>query len=219
MLDDFILNLTSEMIGIIVTIFFIDKLLKNREEKRWQPSKDLVHGKILELTDDYLFNILRARLLSFISKERKVFYFGEVKIYTHGSYKEAHLSDIYFSFKDESDINDITKEPQREIMPIFSELKSNLQVILQSSAFLLDSELLKIVLDLENDLSIFTNSGADEAKITITEDNINQLAYYTFKIVSLHVYLEGLANKYLSHDEYWQDRKQTMETIKNRKVS
>jgi hypothetical protein len=34
---DLLLNLLTEALGILVTVFFVDRLIKRREEARWPP--------------------------------------------------------------------------------------------------------------------------------------------------------------------------------------
>ena len=58
MTQDLFLNLLSEFIGIIVTVFIIDRILKRREERRWLPSKQLLHGKLFQSTYDIISSIV-----------------------------------------------------------------------------------------------------------------------------------------------------------------
>ena len=35
--NDLFLNLLSEIVGIVLTVFFVDKIIKYREDKKWEP--------------------------------------------------------------------------------------------------------------------------------------------------------------------------------------
>jgi hypothetical protein len=48
------LNLLTEAVGIFVTVFLIDRIIKKREEARWKPSKNIVYYRLTELVW-YLF--------------------------------------------------------------------------------------------------------------------------------------------------------------------
>ena len=50
MFSDLLLNLIAEIFGIVITVFWIDRLLKRREreqeEKRWRPAKDILYYRL-----------------------------------------------------------------------------------------------------------------------------------------------------------------------------
>jgi hypothetical protein len=47
--DDFILNLSTEIIGIIITVFLVDRLIVRHENKRRKPLQNKVYSRISEL--------------------------------------------------------------------------------------------------------------------------------------------------------------------------
>src|SRR5688572_27042301 len=54
------LNIASEFVGIAVTVFWVDRLLRRREESRWEPAKHLLYSELMDLTGDlYAFALPR----------------------------------------------------------------------------------------------------------------------------------------------------------------
>lgn len=56
------LNLTAEIIGMILTIGFVDRLIRRSEDRKWNPIRNLLHASLLELVaNDLLFWLVPAR--------------------------------------------------------------------------------------------------------------------------------------------------------------
>jgi hypothetical protein len=80
MFQDFFLNILAEAIGIVITVFWLDKLIKKRErereELRWLPAKQLVY---------YHLTYSITTLLEFLSGDRIhdtsfIYFFGEFRV-------------------------------------------------------------------------------------------------------------------------------------------
>lgn len=54
------LNLLAEAIGILVTVFLVDALIKGREQARWNRAHRIVSFRLSALSHSLIYNILRA---------------------------------------------------------------------------------------------------------------------------------------------------------------
>jgi hypothetical protein len=61
---DLLLNLLAEGVGIVVTVFVIDRLLQRREQRAWRPAIISIHERILaEVVDQFLEVVLPCDLV------------------------------------------------------------------------------------------------------------------------------------------------------------
>ena len=52
---DLLLNLVAEAVGIIATVYFIERRLKEREEAKWLPSKHFLYSRLISHFDEVLW--------------------------------------------------------------------------------------------------------------------------------------------------------------------
>lgn len=57
-------NLLAETVGILVTVFLVDRLIKRNEKLRWAPVRDWAHARLFETTESLLAKLLPAHLIS-----------------------------------------------------------------------------------------------------------------------------------------------------------
>jgi hypothetical protein len=195
MFPDLLLNLVAEGIGIIATYFIIDRIIKNREEKRWKPSKDIVHSQLITLM---------SRLLQFMYPLRedgnfKVpgFRFGETTVILFdtrgkGRTKSQRYTDIKANFANQQ-IIDLTS---------LEKVSDDINNRLVASSFLMEPELLKLVQKLSGQLDSFI--GFQQKSPTILAERFN--CYYLLDIedsaTEILNWLTTKADKYQEHLEY-----------------
>jgi hypothetical protein len=61
-MGDLVGNLASEIIGIAVTVFLIDRIIEAREKRSWRPAKRVIHRRVLiGIIDPFLEKSARIR--------------------------------------------------------------------------------------------------------------------------------------------------------------
>jgi hypothetical protein len=50
---DLLLNLSAEVFGILATVFFIERIIRSREERAWHPIKRLIYEKLRDANRDF----------------------------------------------------------------------------------------------------------------------------------------------------------------------
>jgi len=147
---DFLSNLAAEGIGIIVTIFVIDRLLKRREERLWLASKHHIYRKLFELFDGFLIKVLKITP----AKEPRWFYFGSVKILGSEIFSKHNESQARALIKASMPEDTIT---YRHDLP-YLEARKEIEGILHNSAHILGPELTALLASFNNSISTFTQS-------------------------------------------------------------
>lgn len=84
-------NLVSEGIGIVVTVFIVDQLIKYRENKRLKPAIDIFHGKLFRLLTKLIDAV---SYLDSKPEEHYFFYFNTICVSSFSYEKVAsfHIS-------------------------------------------------------------------------------------------------------------------------------
>jgi hypothetical protein len=140
------LNLFAEVLGIIIAVFWIDRLLKRREkereEKRWMPPKNHIYSEMMSICTNILREILPREYMKQVDT---LFLFGKspsiafFEIIPGANLELPHLLD-----------------ETKKRLSIFKDkphgLENNLEKIsdlLGKDAFLLDPDLLSLIYDLK----------------------------------------------------------------------
>jgi hypothetical protein len=145
---DLFLNVTAELIGIVATVFLIDRLLERRERRRWLPAKNLVYSELLTVT---------AQVLACATPNRErtnlVYSFGAVTT-------TVDMPKDLQSLTEASDVDDIaielsirTSDERAHLADRLTGLGSDVSGCLRSSEFLIEPELLSMLLRLRSDLN------------------------------------------------------------------
>jgi hypothetical protein len=158
MLNDFLSNLLAETLGIVVTVFLVDRLLKRREERLWLPSKHMVYRNLFEIFDYFLLKELGITPAA----DPVWFYFGSVKILgsgKFGDYNESRIRSIIKAIPPEK------REAQvyTGAMP-YLEARREVERILHTSARVLGPDLTTLLVAFNNSISIFVQSSHFEGE-------------------------------------------------------
>ncbi|PKO16811.1 MAG: hypothetical protein CVU39_06230 [Chloroflexi bacterium HGW-Chloroflexi-10] len=146
MFNDLWLNLLSEGVGIVVTVFVIDRLLKNREKNRWLPAKNFLYSKLFTLTNDFLVHFIPVQYWKI---ESVVYVFGECEVMVG--------FEIDYDLFPEMVANNFGLEesvPQTGFTDIetLETLSNEIKDVLSNYIELIEPELLSKLLDLEDTL-------------------------------------------------------------------
>lgn len=209
---DLLLNLVAEGLGIVITIFFIDRLLRKREEEKWRPMREYIFAKIFETLGDFLDKVLG----SYFESEKRgdyVFYaFGEIKVFGSPSYANVHPFSVIKNLNDYRLLFEAFKEKFDPVpLKILSE---KLRWHLSTSAQILEPDLLNLLTRLEDKASGYSQVLLrDDVDL---EQEMNGFSAYMYEIVTLaihaRVYLEKKSNGTQPIDEVL---KQSMRDVEN----
>jgi hypothetical protein len=149
-LIDFLSNLAAEAIGIIITVFVIDRLLKRREERLWLASKHHIYRKLFELLDGFLIKVLKITP----AKEPHWFYFGSVKILGCEIFSKHNESQAMAMIETSMPGDTLT---YRHDVP-YLDARKEIEGILHNSAHILGPELTALLASFNNSISTFIQS-------------------------------------------------------------
>src|SRR5262245_39820211 len=204
-LIDFLSNLAAEAIGIIITVFIIDRLLKRREERLWLTSKHHIYRKLFELLDGFLIKVLRITP----AKEPRWFYFGSVKILGSEMFSKHNETQAMAMIEACMPGDTLT---YRHDVP-YLDARREVEGILHNSAHILGPELTALLASFNNSISTFIQSfyfdGDPDFKA------IRQVwVEMGLSAFNVRVYLEKRADRCLTLRE---DLNETLRNIKTAK--
>lgn len=173
------LNLLAEALGIIATVFLVDRIIKKREDARWKPSKHFVYSKLVEITSNLFTTILP------ISIQRQTDYFiyefGEIRSFPALDMDKVDLSDEKLKSQLYTDLGSSSIGNWIKIRNDMTEIQERMDEVIGDSAFFLEPEILSLLLTLRNEIDNFVVrtpkfSGA-AANGHLSEDVFFPIAY------------------------------------------
>lgn len=185
------LNLISELIGIVIVVFWLDRIIQRREDNKWKPLRGMIYSDLLEVTDQLLFTLIPSE---FRSLKISNYYFSS-------SQASTTLDSKFYSNKGEiaNAYLDNLQARLLVVQPAIEELKSRLENIMRFSIFNLNSpEVLHNLLRLNDDLKISLQLGGDMASTAPSEqmeDYVNLLISITQTTLALQENIVSLADK------------------------
>ncbi|MFZ5858284.1 MAG: hypothetical protein ACOYZ6_15770 [Chloroflexota bacterium] len=150
MLDIF-LNIFSELIGIGLTVFLVDRLIKRSEERRWQQSKNIAYGRLLRIIS--AATIYLSQVCTYPLK-RYMYKFGKV-------YASSTEFDIFPESFEQDAVIEMNIRPKLAEMAVEHKTSSGRMLInfseelddeLLKTSQLLDPELLTLLMELRASL-------------------------------------------------------------------
>jgi len=149
MVYDLALNLLSEIVGIAITVFLVDRLIRKREEQRWRSSKDFVKAKVFAVADDFLAAVLGYGF-SFTEEkyEQYTYYFGRASVVSHGNLEGLDPSTLSTRVEYRLRLKQTTQEDFD--YAVLSETQQKLTALLDVSGSLMDAELANLLFEFED---------------------------------------------------------------------
>lgn len=148
---DFFLNVVTEALGILITVFFVDRLIKRREEARWKPTKHYVYSKLLRFTSTMLREFYPLQLVRNVDMYTYVFHeynSGEVNDITHFDLGTETLKYEMGEF--------ISLDNGERLLRLRGDLlvtRRELSSLVNDSGFYLEPELLSLILVLDDGIN------------------------------------------------------------------
>jgi hypothetical protein len=93
MLNDILINLATELIGIIITVFIVDRLLQYRENAKWKKVKDFALSRIYREIDSFMFRS-GFDMLGYRYTSPQLLHWGKTKLYSSISYQTVTFDNV-----------------------------------------------------------------------------------------------------------------------------
>jgi hypothetical protein len=181
---NFILNFITEIIGIILTIFVVDRLIRHHYELQRKPARKIVYGRLFGLTSDILSRLIPEEIM-LLSCDFDSYLFGNycVPILIKTSQVQANspamLALIYENLRERKEL-DITN---------LHLAKKQLREIIDQEFWLLNAELLNLLLQvdmmLEDVIEAFQKPLPEEDLLLLQSFKIVTLLQETIKLRAL----------------------------------
>lgn len=146
----FLDNLLPEIIGIVLTVFLVDKLIQRREDARWLPSKYFLYSRLISHFDEVMW----ATIPFLMSGTKYIYEFGNAVATTLDTGMDLSIPEtnkkVWLEIRDYS--KKITLENKIEILQKLSDEKDEIDNILASSISLIEPELSSILMKLQGEL-------------------------------------------------------------------
>ncbi|MDP2776179.1 MAG: hypothetical protein Q8O48_00925, partial [Anaerolineales bacterium] len=136
---DLLLNIVSEIIGIAITVFLVDKLIQKREDTRWLPSKFFLYSRLISHFDAVMW----ATVPFIMSGSKYIYEFGDAVATTldvQVDFSNKETSKELFS-KLKEYLSEVSLDNKVEILKLLSQEKEEIDKILASSMTLIEPEL------------------------------------------------------------------------------
>ncbi len=197
MFQDLLLNIISEAIGILVTVFIIDRIIQRNEIMRWKPAKCLYFARLLGILENFLNLFLRAEFLADKKGEPRFYEFGKTMVYTTGNYHQIPPDIIEGALQGENKfLMDAVAQDENEI----KDVQNGLELLLATSLPLTESNLMTELYDVQNEITSLVR--LQQATKTDQEAFVFALMRALAKAISLHGRLENIADRSILADEY-----------------
>lgn len=196
MWQDLIINLTAETLGIIVTLFMINRLVKRRDQSQRLPSQHLIYANLLKITGSLLSDVLPSR---FQETTDETYHYGDAIGFPVIILKDIEPSELFLAELLIYISRDINSQKKLDIGPL-SSAKKQFEKLLRSPAFLLNPELLTMLLKLHRSLAFLVRTDCDRsAEYWESEASRRQLfirfASMISEAVELRIWLERRADQ------------------------
>jgi hypothetical protein len=152
--QDLLLNLLAECFGIGVTVFVIDQLIKSAEERRWRPARQSVYADLIMVIDDLLAAIFTNVSLELYESNEQIYEVGAVTIHPQLRLLRVERDTLTSSISEMLKVEEILESNWVETGPLIS-CKNAIDRILGTSAFLLEPDPTRLLLDLKRSLVYF----------------------------------------------------------------
>lgn len=145
---DLSLNLFSEVFGIVITVFIVDKIIKKRVGKQWTPLRELLYAQIVYIIDEIYETTLTERFRKPV-RERRSYEFEHTTAYSKIEPNTEVILDLNFQnfIQDEADSAYFTN-----LLARLPEIRNEINNIVQTSTSVIEPKLLERLIRMNNQL-------------------------------------------------------------------
>lgn len=207
-LSDLLLNLISEVVGIALTVFLVDRLLKRREQRKWVTSKILVKARLFKIVDGFINNIVGSSFNHSRRGGMYVYYFGITEVMSDGSLRGFRDADFLKEIESRFEMKSLSTE---EVNPIIVKTQQKLATLFDLAGHLLEPELIQSLLEFEDRLlSVYDIKDIDE----FNENCPMILSGIVCRAAAIRITLENQATKIRPFQEYLEDIRRFAEKLR-----
>lgn len=206
--QDLGLNLLSEVIGIVITVFLVDKVIQRREEKRWKPAKHLVYAKLLKLIDSFTGELFP---MEYLKINNDFVFFGEIEVQPHWIVKsesDPHFNNLLFSLEEKIDAE---KDLCFAKLP---EVAKKIDEILMQYSYLLEPEIISILMKIREHIDLSLRN-VDVPWSNFQKSPLISAFFHAIAVELVHLQsvLTKKATRIITMDEYVKEFKLLSEKI------
>lgn len=139
---DLLVNLLADIVAVVVALFTIDRITKERANAQSLPAKCLIYARLLDVIDEFLINTLPSGSYNLSTKIYKLKYYDIYAVPLLEPLDSKLLTEIPILIK-----NEIKGRKSLDIRPLAS-LKKHVNEILDRSILILESEPSNLLLQL-----------------------------------------------------------------------
>lgn len=212
-MTDLLWNLLAEFIGLVIgliaTYLIIDRVLKNREKRRWAASVQFIYAKLYDIVNDFLEKVVSIGSITGKGRENYVHFFGAASVMGDAGYTSIDSSQIFDHLQkvarlgvakggyDPSPMKDLDREMNgivSQYMPLF------------------DPELTARLLELDNSLRtlptfIAGSAFKDDLELALA------LSASVEKAIAVRVYLENHATRSIKVGDHMKELRNEMKAL------
>lgn len=192
LIENLLLNLITEGIGIAVAVLIIDRIIQRREEKRWRPVKDAIKASIYGTVQDALSRTLPTSIAK--GAKYHIYQFGDS--YAQGFVKlsEDDFFELPRAIAKQNSLAEGTASPDIAVdfRPMFL-AKQKIDETTSASVFALEPELIKLLFDFDLSLKNLNKYEKPDADF---------IAVATEDAIKIGLFLEAQAKRRFTMEEY-----------------
>lgn len=205
---DLLLNVITEALGILITVFLVDRIIKKREEARWKPSRYTVYAELLKLTSRMLHVLTPFtpfRLSDYLMYQFDTFYTRAHTDINRADLFSEHLINEISLHQMEVNIAELLKK--RDDLLLYQE---ELSTLINKSGFFLEPELLSLILNLDVSVDRITNSISRHINnnpysylvSADADENLRNILELLQSVQNIQKHLAGICTRRITVDEY-----------------
>jgi hypothetical protein len=208
MFSDLFLNFLVEGIGMVVGVAFVDYWIKRREEERWQPARNLVYAKLVDIVDE-LYSLLPSHRLDSCTIR---IHFGHAVTHLRCVQRELRsFWEVHAAVENRYAASDKLREKLSDgAFDMLSEAKGQLDNTIDAGAFVLDPETLGLAMKLARRIEWVLSMGKDYPAETRRMLFVGGVAQVLWAACELQQWFEAKADRQVTRDE---ERKELEEEL------
>ncbi len=153
-IENLTLNIITEVLGIIITVFFVDRIIKRNDNRRWKPVKSVLFAEVFRSIQDILYQMP----IDFVTTSRGGYLFGNSSVSSRVEIIEPFpLLDPLTQALEQS-IQHTNKLNVKGLLFAYRHINS----VVGNRDFMLPPELLELILKLNNAFRILERLHNDE---------------------------------------------------------
>jgi len=215
-LIDMLLNLFAEALGILATVFLVDKLLKRREQTRWQYVKQITLVRLFDITTKIILSVIPRSWIDFSKTNIDSYKFGtQYRPILMDEKQLLQLCDV-LGKSTEAQIVEIN-EHKNEILNVLRGCETTLSNVIGQAGFLVEPDIMELTLTLQNSIQDILHADITDVYSNASEFTPKLISINLFRVFVASVFLRltivKRKDKIVTPEEFSQDLKSTFKEL------